>query len=179
MRGVPELGQKKIPGLKALAKQIGWPHWALKARAQKLGITRTKESEWSEEELHILKHYAWMCDARIQLKLKAAGYTRTKTAIHLKLKRMRFKQDAPYFSAHGLACALGEDGHKITRWIKFGWLKARHRGSARRTSQGGDTYLIHERDVRAFILAHPMEIDLRKVDQLWFLDLITQGKIAS
>jgi hypothetical protein len=35
------------------------------------------------------------------------------------------------------------------------------------------------KDVRRFILQHPTEIDLRKVDQLWFLDLITNGLVQS
>lgn len=39
-------------------------------------------------------------------------------------------------------------------------------------------YLIHESDVYKFILARPLEFDIRKVDQLWFLDLVTEGKIA-
>jgi hypothetical protein len=39
--------------------------------------------------------------------------------------------------------------------------------------------LIREKDVRRFILQHPTEIDLRKVDQLWFLDLITNGLVQS
>ena len=30
---------------------------------------------------------------------------------------------------------------------------------------------------RNIILEHPSEIDLRKVDQLWFLDLLTNGLI--
>ncbi|HEX8801560.1 MAG TPA: hypothetical protein VF772_23250, partial [Terriglobales bacterium] len=41
--------------------------------------------------------------------------------------------------------------------------------------QNGDSYLIQEKDVRRFILEHPTDIDLRKVDQLWFLDVITSG----
>jgi hypothetical protein len=36
-----------------------------------------------------------------------------------------------------------------------------------------------EKDVRRFVLRHPTEIYLRKVDQLWFLDLITNGLVPS
>ena len=43
-----------------------------------------------------------------------------------------------------------------------------------RNSRAETFYLIREKDVRRFILPHPTEIDLRKVDQLWFLDLITK-----
>ena len=170
---------KTRPGIRHLAEQVGIPHWALKKRARELGLTRTKEKPWSEPELAILARFAWMSDERIRLKLKAAGYTRTVTGIHLKLMRMRFKCDPSFYSGKGLAQALGIDSHVVTRWIKGGHLKARFRGTSRSEQQGGDIYLIREKDVRRFILEHPTEIDLRKVDQLWFLDLITNGFVRS
>src|ERR1039458_3208739 len=79
--------------IRPLAKKVGMPPWALKKRARELGLARTKELPWSEAELGILARYAWMSDERMRLKLKAAGYSRTATGIHLKLKRMRFKHD--------------------------------------------------------------------------------------
>jgi hypothetical protein len=170
---------KTRPGIRLLAKKVDIPHWALKKRARELGLARTKEKPWSEAELEILARYAWMSDERIRLKLKAAGYPRTATGIHLKLKRMRFKHDPGFYSANGLAQALGIDSHAVTRWIRCGHLKAHLRGTARGKQQNGDIYLIREKDIRRFILEHPTDIDLRKVDQLWFLDLITNGLARS
>ena len=170
---------KTRPGIRLLAQKVGMPHWALKKRARELGLARTKELPWNEPELEILARYAWMSDERIRLKLKAAGYTRTVTAIHLKLKRMRFKHDGNFYSACSLAQALGIDPHAVTRWIKSGHLKAKLRGTARTEQQNGDSYVIQEKDVRRFILEHPTDIDLRKVDQLWFLDLITNGLVRT
>ena len=170
---------KTRPGIRLLAKKVGMPHWALKKRARELGLARTKEQPWSEPELEILARCAWMSDERIRLKLKAAGYARTVTGIHLKLKRMRFKEDVSFYSANGLARALGIDNHTVARWIRSGHLKAKHRGTERTKQQGGDIYLIHEKDIRRFILEHPTDIDLRKVDQLWFLDVITNGMVCS
>jgi hypothetical protein len=120
------------------------PHWALKKRARELGLARTKELPWNEAELAILSRYAWMSDERIRLKLKAAGYSRTVTGIHLKLKRMRFKHDGSFYSAYSLAQALGIDPHAVTRWIKSGHLKAKLRGTERTPQQNGDSYLIQE-----------------------------------
>ena len=169
---------KTRPGIRLLAKKVGMPHWALKKRARELGLARTKELPWSEPELEILSRHAWMSDERIRLKMKAAGYARTVTAIHLKLKRMRFKHDGSFYSANGLAQALGIDSHAVTRWIRSGHLKAKFRGTARTEQQNGDIYLIREKDVRRFILEHPTDIDLRKVDQLWFLDVLTNGFVC-
>src|SRR5437016_2550273 len=84
---------KNREGIRLLSKKVGMPHWALKKRARELGLARTKELPWSETELEILARYAWMSDERIRRKLKAAGYVRTVTGIHLKLKRMGFKHD--------------------------------------------------------------------------------------
>jgi hypothetical protein len=170
---------KSRPGIRKLADQVAIPHWALKKRARELGLARTKEKPWSEPELAILARYAWMSDERIRLKLKAAGCARTVTGIHLKLRRMRFKSDPTFYSGKGLADALGIDSHVVTRWIKAGHLRAQQRGTKRTEQQGGDTYLIREKDVRRFILEYPTEFDLRKVDQLWFLDLITNGFVRS
>jgi hypothetical protein len=170
---------KTRPSIRLLSKKVGMPHWALKKRARELGLARTKELPWSERELEILARYAWMSDERIRLKLKGAGYARTVTGIHLKLKRMRFKHDGSFYSAYSLAEALGIDPHAVTRWIKSGHLKAKFRGTARGPQQNGDIYLIHEKDVRCFIVEHPTDIDLRRVDQIWFLDLITNGLVCA
>ena len=35
--------------IQLLAKKVGIPHWALKRRARKLGLARTKELPWSEQ----------------------------------------------------------------------------------------------------------------------------------
>jgi hypothetical protein len=172
-------GAKTRPGVRMLAKKLGIPHWALKKRARELGLARTKEKPWSDAELEILQSYAWMTDERIRLKLKSAGYSRTASGIHLKLRRMKFKHAPGFYSANGLAQALGIDSHAVSRWIKRGHLKAQLRGTARGEQQNGDIYLIREKDVLCFILKHPTEIDLRKVDQLWFLDLLTDGLVQS
>jgi hypothetical protein len=159
---------KTRPGIRMLAKKMDVPHWALRKRARELGLARTKELPWSEPELQILSRYACMSDERIRLKLKAAGYSRTVTGIHLKLRRMKFKNDPGFYSAISLAQALGIDSHAVSRWIRRGHLEAELRDTGRGEKQNGNIYLIREKDVRRFILEHPMEIDLRKVDQLWF-----------
>jgi predicted site-specific integrase-resolvase len=68
---------------------------------------------------------------------------------------MKFEQDGSFYSASSLAQALGIDPHAVTRWIKGGHLKAKFRGTARTPQQNGDSYIIHEKDVRRFILDTP------------------------
>lgn len=70
------------------------------------------------------------------------------------------------------------DPHAVKRWITLGLLDAERRGSARTEKQGGDTYIIWQADVKRFVCAHPEEVDFCKVDKLWLLDLVTDGRVA-
>jgi hypothetical protein len=167
-----------IPTTRQLGKRFNWPVYAVRVRARELGLARTKDKQWSDAEIAILERFAWMSPARIQIKLKAKGFHRTQTAIDVKLDRTYARRNTPFFTGRGLASLLGIDSHAVTRWINLGYLKAKRRGTERHDGNGGDMYMIHENDVRVFVYARPMEIDLRKVDQLWFLDFITEGKIA-
>lgn len=174
----PDRKRQGNQSVKRLASQIRWPVWALRKRAAQLRLSRVKESPWSEAELKILERWAWMSPDRIRLRLKAAGFRRTATAIDVMLDRTLARRNTPYLTANALSLLLGVDRHCIARWISLGYLPAGKRGTDRHEGNGGDMYMIHERDVYKFVLARPLEFDIRKVDQLWFLDLITEGKIA-
>lgn len=170
---------RRLPTLAAFARKIGWPHWAVKKRGRELGLARTKEKPWTERELDLLDKWAHFTPEVIAKKMRQAGAVRTVTAIKLKLKRTGYKQGTEYYSATGLSLALGVDGHCVTRWLRLGYLRAKPKGTARIAVQGGDAWLIHEDDVRRFVVEHPDEIDLRKVDQRWFLYVITRGEVAA
>ena len=160
------------------ATRIGWPGYAVKVRARHLGLARAKEPVWGVHELELLAKWGWMGDERIALRLRAAGFARTATAVHLKRKRMRINGNGDWYSANALAEAMGVDGHKVMRWIGAGLLAAERRGSARTELQGGDTWLIMRAEAKRFVLRCPDEYDLGKVEKFWFLDLITDGKIC-
>jgi hypothetical protein len=61
------------------------------------------------------------------------------------------------------------DIHWVTKRIKDGKLKASRRHTDR---EKGDYSLISDRAVVQFICENPYEVDLRKVDRLWFMDLM-------
>lgn len=174
----PDRKRSGDQSVKKLAAQVKWPTWALTKRAAQLSLSRVKDTPWSEPEIAILERNAWMSPERIRLKLKAAGFTRTATAIDIKLDRTYARRNTPYLTANALSLLFGVDRHCIKRWISVGYLKAKMRGTDRHEGNGGDMYMIHENEVREFVFARPLEFDIRKVDQLWFLDLVTEGKIA-
>ena len=157
-----------------LAKRLGWPRWKISRFAQSQGwvATQAKEPDWRPEELDILERNAHHIPGLIQKRLKARGYSRTLTAIVLKRKRMRFIQNIEGQSARGLAECLGVDVHFVTRAINEGRLKASKRGTERTPQQGGDIYLIKDKWARDYIVNHVHEIDIRKADKYWLVDLL-------
>ena len=80
-----------LPGLcqsiTLAAKRIGWPRHAVLKRALKLGLSRSKEAPWSDREISLLQQYGYLSDEKLVERLKSHGFTRTATAVHLKVKR--------------------------------------------------------------------------------------------
>lgn len=158
-----------------LARTLGRPrHW-VQTRARALGVVvpRFKEPPWSEAEIEIAADNAHLCLRVIAKKLKAAGFRRTETAIHVKLKRLSAcREDPNHYTARGLAELMGVDGGTVSRWIEKGWLKARRRGTGRTDAQGGDQWWIARGSVKRFIVDNVAAVDLRKVEKHWFVDLL-------
>jgi len=161
--------------VKALAKYLKLPRWKVSRYAIQQGwiARQKKEPPWSEDELTILERNAHLSPEVLQLRLKQRGYSRTTTGIVLKRKRLRLLSSLDGQSACSLAECLGVDVHVITRAINDGRLKAQRRGMARKAVQGGDIYYIRDKQVRDYIINNVHEIDIRKVDKLWFVDVLT------
>ncbi len=160
------------------AHKLEMPRWAVLRRGRDLGLARSKERSWSEEEVGLLERWGHLTDAVIQRKLKTSGYPRSTNGIHLKLKRLRIRQNLDGYSAYSLAEAFGVDWHKVGSWIRRNMLRATRRGTDRTEAQGDDSYWITHGAVRDFVFQCPDEIDLAKVEKIWFLDLVTGGRIA-
>ncbi|MBV8896603.1 MAG: hypothetical protein JO051_08835 [Acidobacteriaceae bacterium] len=165
--------------LSLLSRQLGWTRSAICKRGAELGVSRSKEHPWTLLEEDVLERFGYLAPSGIQRKLAEAGFQRSIAAIQVKLTRNRIKRNLNGYSANSLAGALGVDVHKILLWIRRGLLKAERRGTSRTESQGGDTWWISDRAVRRFILQAPEEIDLARVEKIWFLDLLTGGKICA
>jgi len=163
--------------VKDAARAIGWPKWAVNRRALVLGISHVKEADWSAQEVETLKLWEHLGLEAIQRKLAAQGFARSRTAINLKIKRLGIRKQRDWYSAFKLSEAFGVDSHVIASWIRRGWLKGDRRGTARKSSQGGDSWVIMHADVKAFVFAHPEQIELSHVEKFWFLELLTDGQI--
>jgi hypothetical protein len=147
-----------------LSQTLGFPRWAIKRRAQALGLARTKERPWSEREVAYLEAHLH----RLSLAVLARRLGRSVTAVALKARRLGLRKCDEGYTARSLAQALGVDDHKVVGWIERGILRASRRSSERPR----DLYLIPEREVRRFVCTYPTELDLRRVDPVWFIDLL-------
>lgn len=95
-------------------------------------------------------------------------------------KRRRVHKKSGFYSLNSISKLPGIDQHVVAGRINDNLLEAVFKGTKRGASNsqsGGDTRLIHESKLYRFTVNNPTHIDLRKVDQNFFLYLITKGEI--
>lgn len=158
--------------------ETGWPRFMIARRGAELGLARIKQPNWSAPELAILEETAHLGVDAVRKELAKRGFSRSRTAILLKRKRLRLTGHLYGYSAKDLADLFGIDNHRIHSWIAGGMLRAERRGTDRSPKQGGDIYWIRKEDVHTFLMNHADEYDLRRVEKWWFLNLITDGRIS-
>lgn len=147
-----------------LQRQFGIPRFMVTHWAAQLGLTRLKEPPWTPEEMAYLEsniHHAAVITIAHRLH-------RSVCAVKLKAKRLGLTKSGEGYTLRQVCEGLGEDHHKVTRWVEVGALKA----SRRHTLREHDMWLFTDENLRTFIRRCPMEINLRRVDQLWFMGLL-------
>lgn len=161
--------------IKELASWLGVPRWKLSRFAVTMGwVNKTVKSKpWTNEEDQLLENLSRYCVDKISQKFKDQGYHRTPTAIAIRLKRKRLLANIKGYSAYKLSECLGIDEKGVTRLIKFGKIKADRRGTDRTEQQGGDAYYIQPWNIRQYVIDYIGEIDLRKVDKYWLVDILS------
>ncbi|MDP2856551.1 MAG: hypothetical protein Q8P50_01060 [Bacillota bacterium] len=151
-----------------IADRLKVPRWAVNRRAAALGLSRPKDRPWSAQEGAYLEanfHH-------VSAKTLARRLARSPTAVKLKAKRLGLRKYDEGYTASSLAEALGVDPHWVLARIRSRKLRASHRHTERTIQQGGDSWLVTDDAVLELLAEHPYDIDLRKVDSLWFMDLI-------
>ena len=154
-----------------IAAHLGVPKWVVWERASALGLTRPRDIPWSPSDVAYLE--ANFHRAHIKQIAKELG--RTVTAVKRKAERLGYRKNGEGYNSHSLALALGVDHHWVSQRIRDGKINAGRRFTERTVQEKGDSYLITDQDVLRFIREHTFEVDLRKVDQLWFLDLVHEA----
>jgi hypothetical protein len=149
----------------------------LQRRAEELNLIRRVvkcHPKWTDQEEKIVERYAHLSPDTIHHKLKKEGYERTATAIRDRIYLLRLREDSDYYSQERLSKHLGVTSSLVGRWAKDRLL----RGQNVQTGNPADTWRVHRKEVRRFIQRNPNAIDLCKVEQMWFLDIVFEGEIA-
>jgi len=153
-----------------------YPRWYIKRKANEMGLSQCKKNpDWSEREIEFLHdkypRKGWTAFIRGLQRINGGIY-RSATAIQLKAKREHINKRSDGFTMRMTEELLGKDHHRIQAWIERGWLISNRKGTRRTEAQGGDMHHIEAKDLRAFVIAHPDEIDLRKVEPFNFIQLV-------
>lgn len=162
-------------GKKAREAFPGRPQWSIKRRASAIGAAtvRRKEPPWSVEEDALLREIGWMTPDRIVLRFRERGFLRTMTAIGVRMKRFRVREQIDSVNANGLADLLGVDIHAVLRWIDDGSLHAERSGTR---GDNHDAWHITTANIRTFLLSHPHLYTLTNLERAgskdWFMDIV-------
>lgn len=148
-----------------LAARLMMPRQTINRRAAVLGLVapRFRQPPWTPAEIDLLERHATKSPATIQRILKKAGFSRTETAIIVRLKREKIDTREPgVYCPQSLARLMGVDRTTVVRWIETENLPStvtdgRHR--------------ITDAQLRTWIRNHARLVDLRKVDRYWFIEL--------
>lgn len=166
--------RENMPGWKGrLAQSLGRsPTW-VKTRAEKIGLQSTfkREPVWSFGELDIVKESASLQLEAIVDRLRRAGYRRSAGAIKRQISLNGFDRDNPdVWSGADLARLMGVSGSMVYKWMDVYGLK--------NTVGKGETKPhrnVTRADLRRWVRTNNDLVDLRKVDQVWFKDVMWGG----
>jgi hypothetical protein len=161
---------RRFQVLNQMVRLTGMPRWYIKRQAARLGLTMDVDRRpWTASEMNLLERLV----GRVSSATIAEQLHRPESSVVNKLKRIGTSRRVRNgYTMCDLGLCFGEDHHKITQWIKNGWLRDRLQGTRRHDGNGNDIHRIREKDVLTFIRSHSQEINLGKVDQTWFLDLV-------
>ena len=155
-----------------IAKSLGLVKWQVIDRAVKLGLTRGQGKPWTADE----EAFLWTWAGRKTVTWMANKLGREKWVV---IRRMRVlgirRAVVEGYTQRELMRCFGVCDHTLRRWVKQRMLRVSMRGTANRH----DPWQATDAQVLRFIERHPEEIDLRKVDQIWFLDIVTNGGLIS
>lgn len=159
-----------LPGeLAKLAHTImrhrGW----VQRRAVQLGFVRPRTMpRWSDEEVELIRSMPSASSRVIRGQLlRQFGMQRSETAIVQKMRFLRIDRSDPNsFTLQDVSTLMGISHSIVGGWIKDGLVATHGMNRAH--------WKITKSALRAWIVANPIRINLRKItDQVWFIDLLS------
>ena len=145
------------------------PKYIIYKRANKLGVCKkTKEQIWKPEEIKIINQLINHSVNYIHKQLLLKKYKRSYSAIRNKLNSIRNLLKNETYNANNLAICFGVSSDTVEKWIHKKYIE---------TEKIGNIYIIRNESIKKFIQNFPNKFILSKVNQIWFLDIIFDGKL--
>ena len=147
----------------SLQRSLKVPRYVIRQWARELKLTKTKDagySHWAPDEIAYLEQH--INSKSIEDIAKHLG--RSKGAVQIKISTLGIGVSDGY-SLSDISDGFGCSRTTVDKWVKDGKLKGTRRVF------DPTTWNFTEAQIRDFIRSHPEEIDLRRVDKLWFLDV--------
>lgn len=149
-----------------LEQMLTVPRSVVKKWASELGLTPQKAPAWTEKEIQYLETSI----KKKSLDTIAKHLKRTKTAVKVKARRLNLSRvHSNGYTMLDVKLALGNDTKTISKWIEKDWLKGKRQGP------NTPVWLFTDKNIRDFVIAHPNEIDPRRCDWIWMVDLLAGG----
>jgi hypothetical protein len=164
--------------IRRAAKMTGLSVEAVVRRAVALGLPGRERCRWTEPELETLETYAHASLDKIQEQLDLVsppGVTRTRSAIVTQMQVQRFRQDSDGLYHAQLANALGIRDQTLHRFRIDGLITGADNSGLIRTlkpsalADARSPWFYKSDDIVRFLIIYPGEIDLGKVDKVWFM----------
>ena len=157
-----------------VGRRIGRSKWAVKGIVQKLGLTRAKPHNWTEDEdeqlIELLgKHPPQQVAKRLH---------RSCNACILRSQRLGFSRRTRdgWYTEKDVCQMLGVDHHWVQPYIARGELKASWHYGTKPGKPGLASYHITEQDLRDFITRKCYDLVGRNVDLPGIIYVMTEGE---
>lgn len=159
-----------------VAKKFKLDHHWVCYRARALGLSRRSRVDvWTPEENEILERTHEKGGVKhIQSRLKAAGYTRSLSAIENQMTRLDLSSTArDVYTASDIARVMGVDSKQVARWIDKGMLRARRENrTGLQDYEVAKCWLIEHRHVRQFLIDHVAQYYVGRIDKFWLVSTL-------
>jgi hypothetical protein len=165
----------RIGSLAEVSRRVGLYPITVQRIADRLGIDRPSTINnpirpWTKEEEEFLMEHAfnqsWVW---IGKKLQ-----RTARACYSKANQIGCSSEyRNYYNAADVAKVLGVVDVTVAGWFRNGLL----RGQQIKLGPGRVSYRTTEKNIIRFIMENPLAFRLRDVDQIWFMDMLTNGGV--
>ena len=150
---------------KLLAKRFGADPSAIQHRASVLGVTHRRDFRpFTEKE----DEYIYENAGKRSLKAIASSLKRTVGSVESRFHLLKLSSRVTEgYTFVDVLEGFGISGERLNRWLRSGMLRYR-----KRAGDGRGTFQFLDRDIRDFIRKYPDSFDIKRVNQVWFINVL-------